>query len=125
MPSHDRRVERPVRPRWPRRSRSAFLHALSLARVVLTTATDGVAGKVRLKYELALLREELRIKDARRERAASATRRNSSRSATLRRPGYRPDGGRLSRSRIAGLLRPNRRVSARPHHELSPLARWR
>jgi len=51
--------------RWPQWARSAILHALSLARIALLAATDRVAISVRLKHELALLREELRIKDAR------------------------------------------------------------
>jgi hypothetical protein len=55
-------------PRWPRRARSAILHALSLARVALLAASDRVPTSVRLEHELALLREELRIKDARLER---------------------------------------------------------
>jgi transposase InsO family protein len=45
-----------------------MLHALSLARVALLAATDRVATSVRLEHELALLREELRIEDARLER---------------------------------------------------------
>jgi hypothetical protein len=45
-----------------------MLHALSLARVALLAATDRVATSVRLEHELALLREEVRIKDARLER---------------------------------------------------------
>ena len=54
--------------RWPRWARSAILHALSRARVALLAATDRVAISVRLVHERALLREELRIKDARLER---------------------------------------------------------
>ena len=50
--------------RWPQWARSAMLHALSLARIALLAATDRVATSVRLEHELALLREELRIKDA-------------------------------------------------------------
>lgn len=53
---------------WPRVVRVAIVHALSLARVALTTAPDRVALSVRLEQEVALLREELRIKDARMER---------------------------------------------------------
>ena len=45
-----------------------MLHALSLVRVALLAATDRVATSVRLEHELALLREEVRIKDARLER---------------------------------------------------------
>ena len=54
--------------RWPQWARSAILHALSLARVALLAATDRVADSVRLEHEVSLLREELRIKDARMER---------------------------------------------------------
>ena len=58
----------PALPRtWPRRARSAILHALSLARVALIAATDRVAASVRLEQEVTLLREELRIKDTRME----------------------------------------------------------
>ena len=53
---------------WSRRTRSSILHALSLARIALLSATDRVATAVRVEHELALLREELRIKDARMER---------------------------------------------------------
>ena len=58
----------PLPSRWPRVVRAAILHALSLARIALITATDRVAASVRLEQEVALLREELRIKDARMER---------------------------------------------------------
>ena len=54
--------------RWPQWARSAMLHALSLARIALLAATDRVAASGRLEHELALLREELRMKDARLER---------------------------------------------------------
>ena len=50
--------------RWPQWACSAMLHALSLARIALLAATDRVVASVRLEHELALLREELRIKDA-------------------------------------------------------------
>jgi len=55
-------------PSWSQKARSAILHALSLARVALIATTDRVAASVRLEQEVALLREELRIKDARMER---------------------------------------------------------
>ncbi len=58
----------PLPSLWPRSARSAILHALSLARIALPAATDRVATSVRLEHELALVREELRIKDARLER---------------------------------------------------------
>src|SRR5512139_847132 len=54
--------------RWPQWARSAILHALSLARIALLAAADRVAASIRPEHELALLREELRIKDARLER---------------------------------------------------------
>jgi transposase InsO family protein len=55
-------------PSWSWQARSPILHAVSLARVALLAATDRVATSVRLEHELALLLEELRIKDARLER---------------------------------------------------------
>ncbi len=62
----DFRLRLPTRQRqW---ARSAMLHALSLARVALLAGTDRVANSVRLEHELALPREELRIKDSRMER---------------------------------------------------------
>ena len=68
MPSNDRRIERLLPSRWPQYARSAIVHALALARVALLAATDRVATSVHLEHELALLREERRIKDARMER---------------------------------------------------------
>jgi transposase InsO family protein len=62
------RSSHPRPPRWPQRARSAIVHALSLARIALLATTDRVATSIRLEHELALLREELRIKDARMER---------------------------------------------------------
>ncbi len=55
-------------PSWSRQARSAILHALSRARIAPLAATDRVADSVRLEREVSLLREELRIKDARMER---------------------------------------------------------
>jgi hypothetical protein len=56
MPGEDLDME-PALPRtWPRRARSAILHALSLARITLLAATDRVAVSVRLEHEVALLR---------------------------------------------------------------------
>ena len=61
---------------WPRRVRSAVLHAISLARLAVTSArgSDRTQRRTRLhqandrlRQEVALLREELRIKDARME----------------------------------------------------------
>ncbi len=51
-----------------RQTRSAILHAFSVARIALLAATNRVAASVHLTHEVALLREELRIKDARMER---------------------------------------------------------
>ncbi len=76
--SHDRIVI-PLPKLWPRRVRSAAIHAVSLANVVFTVtrgrAENHFNARVRLRAEndrfrneLALLREELRIKDARMER---------------------------------------------------------
>jgi putative transposase len=64
---------------WPRRVRSAAIHAVSLANVVFTVtrsrAENHFNARVRLqaendrrRSEIGLLREELRIKDARMER---------------------------------------------------------
>ncbi len=78
MASHDRIVI-PLPKNWPRRVRSGAIHAISLARFSLTAARGQAAhawdARVRLaeennrlRQEIALLREELRIKDARMER---------------------------------------------------------
>ena len=57
---------------WPRRVRSAVIHAIGLARLVLVVAraqaTSGSLGRVcidRLQQEILLLREEMRLKDTR------------------------------------------------------------
>ena len=61
---------------WPRRVRSAAVHAISLADFALTTALGWAAQSLnprlrvraeleRLRNEISLLREEIRIKDAR------------------------------------------------------------
>ena len=68
MSTEDWRGDVLLPPLWPRSARSAILHALSLARIALLARTDRVATSVRLEHELALLREELRIRDARLER---------------------------------------------------------
>jgi hypothetical protein len=66
---------------WPKRVKSGILHAISLASVALTHARGRVAGRRRLRAELeqadsevALLREELSIKDGRWERSRSRRR---------------------------------------------------
>ncbi len=71
-------VDRPLTlPRgWPRRIRSAAVHAISLSNFALTTALGWAAQSLnprlhlradleRLQNEISLLREEIRIKDAR------------------------------------------------------------
>ena len=90
MPAaHDPR-QIPLPKGWPGRVKSAVLHVISLARFSLTAAWGCVAKKAtrltrladrcaRQDQEIALLREELRIKDARMERVAPR-----------RRPYYRP-----------------------------------
>ena len=66
---------------WSRRVRCAVLHAISLARLAVASArgrtSDGTRRRTRLqqandrlRQEVALLREELRIKDARMEQIA-------------------------------------------------------
>ncbi len=64
---------------WPRRVKSAMLHVVALAQYAVaftrSWAVDGRITRVRLKAEnaelqqqVALLREEMRIKDARMKR---------------------------------------------------------
>lgn len=92
MGTHDACRQEPIRSGRPRPVRSAILRALSLARFALLAATDRVATSVRLEHEVALLREELRIRDGRLERV----------------PPRSKIGGRihraLPRSKIAGRL---------------------
>ena len=73
----------PIRlPRqWPEHVKAGILHAISLASVGLASARGRVAGQQRLRArleqagsEIALLREELSIKDGRWERARSRRR---------------------------------------------------
>ena len=70
---------------WPSRVRSAIVHAVSMANVALTVARGRAehhfdarvrlrVENVRLEQEVALLREELRIKDARMERVPAQRR---------------------------------------------------
>ncbi|MHC4137674.1 MAG: helix-turn-helix domain-containing protein [Planctomycetota bacterium] len=76
MPRHTLHLDLPLPKGWPRRVRSAVLHAISIARYSLTTAHGWAANSVnarirleaqrdRLGQEVALLLEEIRIKDAR------------------------------------------------------------
>ncbi len=90
-------VCRPIRlPRqWPGHVKSGILHTISLASVVLSYARGRATGRRRLQSELeqanaeiALLREELYIKDGRWERSRSR-----------RRPHYTP----IQRMRILQL----------------------
>ena len=72
VPSHPLALPRG----WPRRIRSAAVHAISLANFALTTARGWAAQSLnprlslraeieRLQQEIQLLREETRIKDSR------------------------------------------------------------
>jgi putative transposase len=65
----------PLPKGWPRRVRSAAVHAIALARMALTSArgearlADSGSGRIaRLNEEVLLLKEELRLKDARMSR---------------------------------------------------------
>jgi len=64
-------VVRPLTPPrgWPRRIRSAAVHAVSLAEFALTAALGWAAQslnpRLRLRAELERLRQEIRIKDSR------------------------------------------------------------
>ena len=64
---------------WPRRVRSAAVHAIAMAQASLTAARGRAANRYdarlrlkqendRLRQEISLLTEEMRIKDARMER---------------------------------------------------------
>lgn len=75
----------PLPSHWPRRVRSAIVHAFSMATIAFTLARARAANhfdvRVRLQAELdqrereiSLLREELRIKDARMERVPAQRR---------------------------------------------------
>jgi len=62
----------PLPKGWPRRVRSAAIHAIALARLALTTArgqvnaADPGSGRIsRLDEEILLIKEEMRIKDNR------------------------------------------------------------
>ncbi len=66
---------------WTKHVKSGVLHAISLASVVLSFARARASGRRRLqveleqaKAEIALLREELYIKDARWQRSRSRRR---------------------------------------------------
>ena len=69
----------PLPKGWPRRARSAVIHAISLAHFSLTYTRSWAANSInarirlkqeadRLRQEIALLRDEIRIKDDRMER---------------------------------------------------------
>jgi hypothetical protein len=79
MPTDDRNLMDGLPKCWPRPIRSAALHAVSLANVVFAVTRSQAenhfkarvrlqAENDRLRSEIAFLREELRIKDARMER---------------------------------------------------------
>ena len=62
----------PLPKNWPQKVRSAAVHAIALARLALTTArgqansADPGSGRIaRLTEEILLVKEEMRIKDAR------------------------------------------------------------
>ena len=76
-------VRPPIRlpSQWPRHVKSGILHAISLASVVVAVARGRALGRKRLHAqldqataEIALLREELLIKDGRWARACSKRR---------------------------------------------------
>ncbi len=76
-------VRRPIRlpKQWPAHVKPGILHAISLASVVLSYARGRATGRRRSRAqleqataEIALLREELGIKDGRWERARSRRR---------------------------------------------------
>ncbi len=76
----------PIRlPRqWPQHVKAGILHAISLASVVVSFARGRATGRRRLvarveqaETEIALLREELTIKDGRWERSRSRRRPHS------------------------------------------------
>jgi len=76
MPGNRWRPRIPLPKQWPSRVRSGVLHAISLAHFSLTFTRSWAANSInarirlkqesdRLRQELALLREEMPIKDAR------------------------------------------------------------
>jgi len=71
----------PLPAQWPKHVKSGVLHAISLASVVLAHARGATASRKRLQTrleqaetEIALLREELSIKDGRWKRSPSCRR---------------------------------------------------
>jgi hypothetical protein len=79
MPGRPPKPILPLPRQWNRRVRSAVLHAISLAQFALTAARAQASGHHRihtsrsseidrLRQELNLLREEMRLKDARMQR---------------------------------------------------------
>ena len=77
---------------WPERIRSAVIHVISLAHFSVTftrsVAANSINARIRLKVdinrlrqEIALLTEEMRIKDARMERIPAQRRPHPSRSS--------------------------------------------
>jgi len=107
----------PLPKGWPRRLRSAVIQAISLAQFSLTAARGLAANswnaRIRLKQEndrlrqeIALFTEEMRIKDARMERIPAQ-----------RRPHYPPAGDPRAPCRACLVAVPNCRASPRhPGH---------
>src|SRR5436309_5527501 len=69
-------IRLPLPKKWPRRVRSAVIHTISLAHTSLTHARSVAANSInarirlkeeidRLRNEISMLQEEVRIKDAR------------------------------------------------------------
>ena len=79
---------------WPKHVKSGILHAISLAGVVLSCAREQATSRERLRArleraetEIALLREELSIKDGRCwERSRSGSRRPTERKSRRVKP---------------------------------------
>jgi len=75
----------PLPKNWPRNVRSAVVHAVSMANVAFTVTRDDAESRSsarirlqaendRLRREVSILREEIRIKDARMERVPAQRR---------------------------------------------------
>lgn len=109
---------------WPRRARSAVVHAISLATASLTSArgwaSESWNPRVRLneenlglRGEIALLREELRVKDARMARIPAQ-----------RRPHY-PPAERLAILELRAARGRRLHLSALVPASSDPAALWR
>ena len=110
----------PLPRMWPRRVRSAAVHAISVADFALTTALGWAAQSLnprlrlradieRLRQEIQLLCEEIRIKDARMQHIAPQKRRSPApadwTAAPTAKPRVTPEpgGNRLSQIRAVGI----------------------